>query len=120
MDSVLRPFGERTASRGRYGFDWATIIAIVLPIIMDCFQSPAELEQAAKGLTPLQRIGLRQRVRREMAHMDLNVRIFQRAAAARDTADAIEAELKATANSELMQGDVFAAAFEEALKLGGQ
>ena len=120
MESVLKPFGERTAARGRYGFDWVTIIAIILPIIIDCFQGPDELEQAAKGLTPLQRIGLRQRVRREVGRMDLGLRVFQRAAAARDAADAIEAELTATANSELMQGDVFAAAFEEALKLGGQ
>ena len=123
-DSVLQPFSERVSSRGRYGIDWQNIISVILPMILECFQSPQQLAAAAAGLTPMQRFGLQLRCRREIARLEsagkLRFRIGQRAAAINDLAGAIESELIATATSDVMQGDVFAAAFEEALQLGGK
>jgi hypothetical protein len=123
-DSVIQPFAVRASARGKFGIGWAEIIAIVLPIVLECFKTPKQLEDAAAGLTVLQRMGLQLRVRREISRLEqsgrLAFRIGERARAISDTADAIEAELKATAQSDLMQGDIFAVAFEEALVLGGQ
>ena len=123
-DSVVQPFAERVSNRTRYGIDWQNIISVILPMILECFKGPEQLAAAAAGLTPMQRFGLQLRCRREIARLEsagkLRFRIGQRAAAINDLASAIEAELTATANSAVMQGDIFAAAFDEAAQLGGQ
>ena len=116
--SVLQNFAQNVENRGRYGIGWAEIIAIILPIVIDCFQNPREMRDAAKGPTILQRAALRLRVRRELQKSG-NFRAFQLRAASNDLADIIIAQAKEDAESELMQGDMFADAFEEAQMLVG-
>lgn len=116
--SVLQNFAQNVENRGRYGIGWAEIIAIILPIVIDCFQNPRQMREASKGPTVLQRAGLRLRVRRELQRGG-KFRLFQLGPAVNDLTDALLAQAKEEAESELMQGDMFADALEEAQMLAG-
>jgi hypothetical protein len=116
--SVLQGFCEKVESRGKYGVPWATIITVLLPVVLECFKTPRQMESAAKSPTALQKVGLRLRVRRELQKTG-KFRLFQLAPVVDDLTEAVLAQAKEEAESQLMQGDVWADAFEEAKELAG-
>lgn len=116
--SVLESFAKNVAAKTRYGIGWETIIAVLLPVILECFQNPQQMRGCCENPTFMQAAGLRIRVRRELRG---SVGRFQLAAAVSDCCDALLAQAKTEATSPLMQGaDPFEAAFEEARIVAGQ
>jgi len=122
-ESVLQRFAEAVAGRlsgSRVGaIDWSTIIAIVIPMVLECFKSGDELRECCANPTPMQRIGLNLRLRKALRGQ---FRPFQLKAAVDSIGDAMIAEARIQATSQLAGGgvdDPFADAFAEAQMLAG-
>ncbi len=114
--SPIESFSKEVAVKSTFGVPWLTIAEIIMRLIADCFESPEEMENAARSLTAMQRIGLRNRAMRSVSRAGI-FRPFQRRAAAQEISTLIEETAKNTASRS--HGDVFAAAFEEAQMLVG-
>ena len=64
---VLDDFAKRVQTRGRYGFDWSVIVAIVLQILQQCMDDRDRLQAAAEGqVSRSQMAALRILARREV------------------------------------------------------
>lgn len=114
MNSVLERFAKATAARGKYGVDFTTILAIMLPILLECLPKPQDARNAAGNPTALQKVALRFRVRRELSGQ---FGLFKLAPAVDDCCDAILAEAKAQTELAMGEGDVFEQAIVEARQL---
>lgn len=119
---LLQSFCQGVKVRmARAGLDWSTLIATLLPVVVEllesCFNSAGELESFAKGQrSPLQLAGLRLKCRRVVKEQGVSgiLRIHY---AAGDLQDAIIAELDDQAAK--AAGNVWQEALDEAALVSG-
>ena len=97
-----RVVARMESNGGTFGIDWAAILAIIVPIILDCFQSPRQLYDAMQSQpNQLQLFGLRLRVRRNLAS---RVRGLVLPRAVSSVVDAILVEANLDLNEESLRG----------------
>ena len=118
---MLKDFCEGVQGRmKRFGFDWTTLIATLLPVVIEmiqsCFNKASDLEAFAGGKRgPLQLAGLRNKCRRVVQEQGVRG-IWRVNAATSDLQQAILQELDDRASRAAGPG-VYEQAFDEAMSV---
>lgn len=119
---LLQSFCQGVKARmARAGFDWSTLIATLLPVVVEllesCFNNAAELESFAKGKrSQLQLAGLRLKCRRVVKEQGVSG-MFRVAGAAAELQAAVLSELDDQATK--AAGNIWQEALDEAASVSG-